>query len=189
MFSSFSSRPAGLALACILAVHLAGSAAAAQERSLFLLPGSPSAVALSSGAANVNRPSDELQLNWELHFQPRDLRLFSGRLRLDGLIPMAGVMAAANGSLYGYTGARIERPLGAGSRWVFAPSFAAGLYYRDDGKELGGTLEFRSGLELSYRLGPRQRLGAVVFHLSNGGLNGDNPGTESLLLTYCASLR
>jgi hypothetical protein len=182
-----SIRTAGLALASVLFVQLAGTAAAGQDQGLYLRPGRPSAVVLASGAANLARPSDELQLNWELHFDRRDFSLFSGRLSLQDMIPIAGVMAAADGSMYAYAGARVERPLGRG--WLFSPSFAAGLYYRDAGKILGGVLEFRSGLELTYQLRRGRHLGAALYHLSNGSFYDSNPGTESLLVTYRAGLR
>jgi hypothetical protein len=57
-------------------------------------------------------------------------------------------------------------------------------HYRpgDGGRELGGPLEFRSGLELSRRLGPRTRLGLSFDHLSNAGIYDHNPGSESLVL-------
>lgn len=182
-----SIRTAGLALASVLFAQLAGTAAAGQEPAIFSPLGRPSAVTVASGAANLARPSDELQLNWEVHFDDRDFSLFSGRLAVRDLIPIAGVMAAADGSMYAYAGARVERPLGR--RWLFSPSLAAGLYYRDTGKILGGVLEFRSGLELAYELKPGRHLGAALYHLSNGSFYDSNPGTESLLVTYRAGLR
>jgi hypothetical protein len=46
------------------------------------------------------------------------------------------------------------------------------------------VIEFRSGIELSRRLGERSRLGVSFFHLSNAALYNFNPGSESLVLTY-----
>jgi hypothetical protein len=91
-------------------------------------------------------------------------------------------MATAQGSLYVYGGFRFDLPLG--ERWLVSPQWAAGLYYYAGGRDLGGALEFRSGIELSRRLGERSRLGLTLYHLSNAGLYSRNPGTESLLLTY-----
>ncbi|HSN88855.1 MAG TPA: acyloxyacyl hydrolase [Thermoanaerobaculia bacterium] len=45
-------------------------------------------------------------------------------------------------------------------------------------------VEFRSGVELAWRLNERSRIGLCLYHLSNGGLYDFNPGTESLILSY-----
>ena len=52
---------------------------------------------------------------------------------------------------------------------------------------LGGHFHFRSGLEASYRLGRRQRLGLLFYHLSNAGLRELNPGEESLVAQWTLS--
>jgi hypothetical protein len=96
-------------------------------------------------------------------------------------------MASSRGVIYPYAGFRVDVPVG--DRWVFSPGSAAGLYYRDGGKNLGGALEFRSHVELAYRLPWDGRVGLCFYHLSNGGLFSFNPGTESLVLTYSARLR
>ena len=98
------------------------------------------------------------------------------------LSPTVGAMATAQGSLYVYGGLRFDLRLGEG--WQVSPQWAAGIYYHSGTNDLGGALEFRSGIELSRRLGERSRLGLTLYHLSNAGLYSRNPGTESLLLTY-----
>jgi hypothetical protein len=45
-------------------------------------------------------------------------------------------------------------------------------------------VEFRSGLEVSYRLDDRSRLGLSFYHLSNGVIYDVNPGGESLCVVY-----
>ncbi len=65
-----------------------------------------------------------------------------------------------------------------------SPSFAVGGSHEGDGKELGGTLEFRSAIELAYRFDDRSRLGIQVGHLSNAGIYAENPGTEFAILNY-----
>lgn len=71
---------------------------------------------------------------------------------------------------------------------MLTPSFAVGAYEDGDGKDLGGTLEFRSAVELSYRLDDRARLGLAFDHISNASIYDDNPGTESLVLMYAIPL-
>ena len=148
-------------------------------------PGLPVAVAANAGTFEVLDSVSAYEMGWELRFAPRRFHLLP-RWAPD-LMPTAGVMATSRGVIYPYTGFRFEIPLG--DRWVFSPGSAAGLYYRAHGKNLGGALEFRSHVELSYRLPWDGRIGIVFYHLSNGGLFDFNPGTESALITYTAKLR
>ena len=55
-----------------------------------------------------------------------------------------------------------------------------GLYRTGGGRELGGTLQFRSGLELGYETTAGLRVGLAVDHRSHADLYGDNPGLETL---------
>lgn len=66
----------------------------------------------------------------------------------------------------------------------FTPSFAVAAYEDGGGKDLGGVIEFRTGVELSYRFPNAHRLGVAYQHLSNAGIYDRNPGAENLLLTY-----
>ncbi len=96
--------------------------------------------------------------------------------------PMAGVMATTDAAAYAYAGIRLDIFLG--NRFVLTPQFAPGLYHDGDGKDLGHVVEFRSGLELAYRFDDRSRLGMTIYHLSNAGLDNNNPGTEVLNIHY-----
>jgi hypothetical protein len=62
------------------------------------------------------------------------------------------------------------------------PFTGAGLYEEGDGKDLGGPVEFRSGLEVAVRAGARWWVGLSYYHLSNAVLYDRNPGEESLVL-------
>lgn len=150
-----------------------------------LLPlGAPEYVAASSGRFEALREPQGYEAGWELRFAPRRFRLLP-RWAPD-VAPVAGVMASSRGILYSYGGFRWELPVG--ERWIFSPGWATGLYYRADGKNLGGALEFRSHVELAYRLPQDARLGLCLYHLSNAGIFDFNPGSESLVLTYAARL-
>ena len=153
-----------------------------------LLPlGTPEYVSASTGTFEVRKTLDEYETGWEVRFAPRRFRLLP-RWAPD-LIPVAGAMATSRGILYAYGGFRMEIPLG--ERWVGSGGWAPGLYYpgAGDGKDLGGVLEFRSHLELAYRLRNESRVGLCLYHLSNGHLFSFNPGSESLVLTYSTRLR
>lgn len=101
----------------------------------------------------------------------------------------AGVLGTGDGSAYAYWGLYMD--LYFGNRFVLSPSTAVGYYYRgewekgDHKTNLGHQVEFRSGIDLSYRFDDRSRLGLGYYHTSNTGLwSKRNPGEETLLLTY-----
>jgi hypothetical protein len=148
-------------------------------------PGPPQLVAANLGGFEVLDGVSAYEMGWELRFAQRRFHFLPRWI--PELIPTAGAMASSRGVIYPYAGVRVDHPLG--DRWMISPGTAAGLYYRDHGKNLGGALEFRSHVELSYRLPGGSRVGLCFYHLSNGGLFDFNPGTESLVFTYSARLR
>ena len=94
--------------------------------------------------------------------------------------PAFGVVGTDEGATYGYGGLRLQMPVG---RFRFALHSAVGVFDEGDGLDLGGPLEFRSGLEAVYVLRSDVVLGANFYHLSNGGIYDENPGTNSLTLS------
>jgi len=146
--------------------------------------GAPEAVVASSGVFDPLVGGDSYEIGTEVRFAPRRFS-FLPRFVPD-LAPTAGVITGSQGSLYVYGGVQVD--LALGERWTFTPGWATGLYRRTPEFDLGGPLEFRTSLELSYRLANGSRVGACLYHLSNGGLFDRNPGSESLVLTYRAGL-
>jgi lipid A 3-O-deacylase len=71
-----------------------------------------------------------------------------------------------------------------GRKIVFTPSFAPGLYYHGNGKNLGFPINFRSAGELSYVFHNQGRLGAQFNHISNARMFWRNPGADSLVIFY-----
>lgn len=143
----------------------------------------PEVIAASAGQFDVFNKGKGVEAGWELRFAPR--RFPPMPRFLPDVIPVTGAMATSRGTLYVYGGFRVEIPLG--KRWMASPHWAAGVYYRDreeGSKDLGGAIEFRSGLEVSYVLTERSRLGLSLYHLSNAGIYDFNPGSESLVLTF-----
>ncbi|MEM7357290.1 MAG: acyloxyacyl hydrolase [Acidobacteriota bacterium] len=98
------------------------------------------------------------------------------------LVPAVGIAGSEDGNAWIYGGLRLD--IEAGSRWVVTPQFSVSLYEDGDGKDLGGVLEFRSGLEVAYRYAKGRRLGVLFYHLSNAGLYEPNPGSNSLVLIW-----
>jgi hypothetical protein len=138
------------------------------------------AVTASAGQFNALNVDATYETGWEVCFAPRRFRWLP-RFVPD-VHPTAGAMATSQGTLYVYGGVRFLLPMG--ESWRLSPQWAAGLYYHEAGRSLGGTLEFRSGIELSRRLGSHSWLGLTLYHLSNAGFYERNPGSESLVLTY-----
>jgi hypothetical protein len=153
-------------LALVAALSLAAHPARADD---------PDFVAVGVGGFDVN--DDETTFQGRIEYRGE---------RLVFLKPIAGFMVTGDAGLYGYGGLLVDVYLGR--RWVVTPSFAAGAYAEGDGKDLGGTLQFRSAIELAYRLDDRSRLGLAFDHISNAGLYEENPGTESLVLIYAIPL-
>lgn len=101
----------------------------------------------------------------------------SGRLQ-----PRAMASWATDGSRLLGTGLLLNLDLDARSR--FTLGFGPGYYERNRGRDLGSSIEFITTAEFSFDVGRRRRIGLSVGHISNGGLNGKNPGTETLMLFW-----
>ena len=99
------------------------------------------------------------------------------------LIPAIGAARSNNGANFIYADLRHDFYLN--SRWILIPSFGMGAF--NDSKEinLGNDLEFRSGVEIAYQFRNKMRAGIAIFHLSNGGISSQNPGTEALVFSVC----
>jgi lipid A 3-O-deacylase len=160
-----------LGLLVILAVLAPGAAVAAE-------------LALSAGVHNVVDGGDSGEAGLELRGAPFHVP-YLPRFVPDP-VPVAGFMVTSESLAYGFAGFRVDVP--AGERWLLTPGFAAGVFRRGDGADLGGPVEFRSSLEVAYRLGAASRLGLAFYHLSNAGLYDHNPGSESLVLSWTVRL-
>ncbi|MEE8276668.1 MAG: acyloxyacyl hydrolase [Alphaproteobacteria bacterium] len=98
------------------------------------------------------------------------------------LKPWVGFEVTSDGALYGAGGILLDVSLGR--RLVLTPSFGVGLYGDGGGKDLGHTIEFRTQIELGYRLDEGARLGVAFGHISNANLSDVNPGTEVVAIYY-----
>jgi hypothetical protein len=73
---------------------------------------------------------------------------------------------------------------GLGEDWRVGLSVLPGAYAESDGKDLGGTILFRTELEVARRVGARSWLGLALGHKSNAGLYDRNPGEDSWMIKY-----
>ena len=166
-------RPSS-ALLWLLALGLAalGPAAWADDE-----PGTDSGWALSLGAFDIIDSDKAVELGIEYRFEP--FRLW----RLD-LKPVVGLSATSEGNYWSYGGFRWDIP--TEGRWIATLGFAVAAYEEGDGKDLGCPIEFRSSIDLAYRLRSGSRIGLSFYHLSNARIYDLNPGSESLVLTWSA---
>lgn len=95
------------------------------------------------------------------------------------LYPSLGLMANTDGAVYGVFSLNYEFALS--DSIYFTPYTGVGIYEENDSKDLGGPIEFRSGVELAYELENDYRLGVNFSHMSNASIYEDNPGQESLV--------
>jgi hypothetical protein len=99
------------------------------------------------------------------------------------LIPAIGAATSNNGASFIYSDLRHDFYLS--DRWLLIPSLGMGIFKDSDEVDLGNDLEFRSGIEIAYQFRNKMRAGVAIFHLSNGGIASQNPGTEALVFSVC----
>jgi hypothetical protein len=92
-----------------------------------------------------------------------------------------GLMANTNGGLYGYVGTYSDLSY---KKIYVTPQIAMGGYHEGSSTNLGGVFQFRMSLDVAYRFDNGHRLGVRAAHISNAGVNEENPGEEELFLTY-----
>lgn len=97
-----------------------------------------------------------------------------------GLRPAAGVLLTNDAAAYVYGGLRYDIHLS--ERWTLTPHTAAGLYTDGNDSDLGGPIEFRSGIDLSWQVSPELALFASYSHISNASIYDENPGTNPGLI-------
>ena len=134
-------------------------------------------IALSSAVFDIlqqSRPSFEGRV--EFRFSKIDWKMK----------PFGGIMANTNGAVHLFSGFYIDIPIA--SFLFITPSFAPGLYHKCDSKNLDFALEFRSQIEVSYVFSNHSRIGFSFNHISNASFGDENPGVESLALTYVIPL-
>ena len=64
-----------------------------------------------------------------------------------------------------------------------------GLYFEDDGPEIGGPLETRAGVEIGYEARSGLRYTLSLDHRSNGGLYDRNPGIVTIQFRVSVPIR
>ena len=133
--------------------------------------------ALYGGIYDTAAEEQPIEGGIELRWQAIEIPGMPAKLALR---PVAGLAGTEDGNAWVYGGLRLDIGLGS---WIVTPQFSVSLYENGDGKELGGVLEFRSGLEIAYRFDEGPKVGLLFYHLSNANFYHFNPGSNSLVLT------
>jgi hypothetical protein len=133
-----------------------------------------SALAFSIGAFDALDDDTAAEVGLEYRFSPVE--------SLYNIIPAVGISANSDGGYWVHSGIRYDIDLS--DNWVLTPHFAASLYENGGGKDLGYGLEFRSGIEIAYKLNESSHIGLSIYHLSNASIKEKNPGEESIILSY-----
>lgn len=95
--------------------------------------------------------------------------------------PAIGLLANTDGGFFAYGGIYADIVY---RKLVVTPFWGAGGYEEGDGKDLGGTFQFRTSITLAYQFDNLSRLGVQAAHISNADLHKDNPGAQNILLTF-----
>jgi hypothetical protein len=96
------------------------------------------------------------------------------------LYPSLGLMVNTDSAIYGVFSLNYD--INLTHNIILTPFTGVGIYEENDSKDLGGPIEFRSGLELAYQCDEDYRIGLNFSHMSNASIYEDNPGQESLVL-------
>ena len=97
------------------------------------------------------------------------------------LNPVIGGFVTAKSASMFYSG--FETNIGQDSIYLNLSS-SAGIYSNGDGKDLGNALQFKSEVNVFYRLGKSSSIGLGSHHISNAGLSSVNPGTNNFYLIF-----
>ncbi len=103
------------------------------------------------------------------------------------LMPGVGMALGPDG--IGYFYADVAHDFALPRRWTITLSFAAGLFLNGDAIGANSHLEFQSEIALARQLANGARVGLAGFHISNGGIEQPNNGTEGLVLFLAVPVR
>ena len=132
----------------------------------------------SIGQFDINDTKDSAEYRIE-YLKGSISKLSPGNLSLK---PFYGAMINGDDGKYFYSG--IRKDIVLSNKTYLTPSFAVGYYDQGKSKDLGYDLEFRSQLEFSYKLESTNRIAISVNHISNGSLGKQNPGVESMVISF-----
>lgn len=130
---------------------------------------------ITVGLGHNSNGSTEVYTNWR------------GAGWLYGLEPVVGASFSTRSE--GWVGAGLGYTWRASANPVFARvAVMPGLYRRGNGRDLGGTVMFRSSFEMGMRLRGGGEVALGVAHRSNAGIYDHNPGMNTVFMGYSIPL-
>lgn len=99
----------------------------------------------------------------------------------------AGLSVGEKGETWVGFGATYTIPFGQTGAYAELHAMP-GLYFDNGGFDLGGTVAFRSGLELGYETARGWRWALSYDHRSNAGIYDENPGVETVQIRLSVPL-
>lgn len=157
----------------LVAVAVLVSAPVCQAQEILNSRNDAAQLGFSTGIFNIGEDKDaaEFRLDYRDNYA-----LF------DFLRPIGGVMVTSDKAVHGYGGVMTD--ILWGDHFVTSLYTSVGAYHDGDGQDLGHWIEFRSGVEFSYRFDNQSRVGLGFAHISNADIGDHNPGAQILSLTY-----
>ncbi|MDB5491698.1 MAG: lipid 3-O-deacylase family protein, partial [Micavibrio sp.] len=131
-------------------------------------------VSLSAGAYDLF-DKDNQATDFRIEYRPGQSIFWQFKPWIGGEVTTDGTIYGAAGFLYDFS---------LGNNWILTPSIGAGLYTDGDGKDLGGSIQFREQIEIGYQFQNASRLTGSVSHISNWGIDDKNPGTDVFGVYY-----
>ena len=91
-----------------------------------------------------------------------------------------------NNQGYGaYVSSGLSKKINLTNSLFLLPSFSAGLYQEfDEGKDMGYPLEFKSEVELNFKILNSSIIGVSYSHISNADIGDKNPGSDNILFNF-----
>ena len=129
------------------------------------------------GAYDYDDDSTSTLFGLNYHLSDNSFSVFN----LIDLNPVIGGFVTAKSATMFYSG--FETNIGQDTIYLNLSS-SAGIYSNGDGKDLGNALQFKSEVNIFYRLSKSSRLGLGSHHISNAGLSSVNPGTNNFYLIF-----
>lgn len=166
-------------LICVISSLLVSPFALAEEE--------PGHLAIGAGAFDVSKQQAVSAVSSLQYYSGYRYRFFErpSTLEFKGIGPMLGLMANADGGIFGYGGGYAAVTLA--DKVYLLPSAGIGGYTPGSSKDLGGVLQFHLGAGLFYQLPGNGwfpaglRFGVTYAHISNAFIHKYNPGADTIL--------
>ncbi|MDC0968812.1 acyloxyacyl hydrolase [Alphaproteobacteria bacterium] len=111
------------------------------------------------------------------HLEDNNFNLFD----ILDINPVIGVFVTGKSASMLYSG--FETNIGQDKLYLNLSS-SAGLYNNGDGKDLGNMLQFKSEVNVFFKISKSSEVGFGSHHISNAGLSSVNPGTNNYYLIF-----